>query len=252
MQSFSVNLNKDSKPNLRRAVACIVVLSALWVGGCGVTSKPNGLGSQNTPSTPGSESKGSTPANSSAIASQLVASPTSVNFGSVNLGNAAAQLISLTNTGSASVTIASVSASTGFGTTTGSNITLMPNQSVNIYVSFQPNAAGKAAGLVTIASTAVNSLLQIGLAGAGTAVQPDQHSVVLDWSPSASNVAGYNVYRGSAAGGPYAKVNSAVDPVPDFNDAGVATSATYYYVVTSVDNNNMESAFSNQVVVSIP
>jgi hypothetical protein len=232
MQRFGAICEGRRSKSVRNAVTCMVLLSSLWVAGCGVAAKPLGAGNQSNTSSPNSAN-----ANSSAVSSQLVATPSSLNFGGVSVGNAAAQLISLTNTGATSVTIASVSASAGFGATMGSGVTLMPNQSVNIYVSFQPSAAGKATGLATIS---------------GTAPQPDQHSVALDWSPSASAVAGYNVYRGSNSGGPYAKVNTAVDPIPDFNDAGVTASSTYYYVVTSIDRDSMESAFSNQVVVSIP
>jgi len=248
MQRLRVDPFRNGKQNLQDLIGFIVLLSALGIAGCGVTTKPKALGSQTT-SGAGSNL---TPASSSPIASQLAASPTSVNFGNLTVGNATAQLISLTNTGSANVTIESVSVSARFGTTAGSNITLMPSQSVNIYVSFEAGAAGSASGTLTIASTAANSILQVGLSGTGTAIQPDQRSVALDWSPSASVVAGYNVYRGTTASGPYAKLNTGVDPVPDFDDAGVAGGATYYYVVTSVDSGNVESAFSNQVVVSVP
>lgn len=265
MQRLRVGFDRNGKQNLRNFIASIVLLSALGVGGCGMTAKP--LGSQNaeargtstinlntitTNSSTTNRSLSSLFASSSPIASQLAASPTSVNFGSVNVGNATTQLISLTNTGAASVGIASVSVSAGFNTTAGLNITLTPNQSVNIYVSFQPSAAGSATGMLTIASTAADSILQVGLSGAGTAVPSAQHSVALDWSASTSAVAGYNVYRGSTTGGPYAKLNPEVDPVADFNDAGVAGGTTYYYVVTSVDNSNVESAYSNQVAVSVP
>jgi hypothetical protein len=248
MQRLKVGPVRNGKQNLQRVVGIIVLLSALGIGGCGVTAKPNGLGSQNTS---GAGSSAATKSNVS-VASQLAATPTSVNFGSVTVGNATEQLISLTNTGATSVTIASISASGGFGTTAGSNITLLANQSVNIYVSFQPSAAASATGTLTIASSAANSILQVGLSGAGTGVPSGQHAVALDWSPSASVVSGYNVYRGTAASGPYAKLNAGLNPGPDFDDIGVAGGATYYYVVTSVDSSNVESAFSNQVVVSVP
>jgi hypothetical protein len=185
-------------------------------------------------------------------AAALVVSPTSLNFGSVTVGNATAQLISLMNTGTANVTISSVSASGGFGTTAGSNVTLMPNQSVNIYVSYQPTVAGSTTGTLKIASTAANSLVQVGLSGSGATTPAGQHSVMLDWSASSSAVAGYNVYRGLNAGGPYGKLNTYVDPDSAFYDDGVASGGTYYYVVTSVDTNNVESAFSNQVIVAVP
>jgi fibronectin type 3 domain-containing protein len=59
------------------------------------------------------------------------------------------------------------------------------------------------------------------------------------------------VYRGTVSGGPYTKVNAAVDSQPTFMDSGLA-SGTYYYVVTSVDSSGTESGFSNEVQVVIP
>lgn len=73
-------------------------------------------------------------------------------------------------------------------------------------------------------------------------------SVALDWNDNAENdLAGYNVYRGTASGGPYGtKVNGA-SLVTDSNytDATATNGDTYYYVVTAVDGNGNESDYSN-------
>jgi fibronectin type 3 domain-containing protein len=95
-------------------------------------------------------------------------------------------------------------------------------------------------------------VVQVALSGTGTALQPDQHSVALDWSPSASAAVGYNIYRAIASGGPYGKVNASMDPDPRFIDSGIASGGTYFYVVTSIGSDNVESGFSNQVTVSVP
>lgn len=238
MQRIRIGARPSSKANLRIGVLFIILFSAVWLGGCGATSK--------------SSTASSTVNSSSSPLAALAVSPTSVNFGSVTVGNATAQLITLTNASAANVTISSIAASAGFGTTAGSNITLMPNQSVNVYVSYQANAPGTATGTLTVASTAANSLLQVGLSGQGTSVPAGQHSVSLGWSPDTSAVAGYNVYRGLNSGGPYGKINNYLDPDPNFYDDGVSAGEMYYYVVTSVDSSNVESGFSNQVVVSVP
>jgi hypothetical protein len=52
-----------------------------------------------------------------------------------------------------------------------------------------------------VTSTATNSPLTISLTGSGDA--PVSHSVVLNWSPSSSTFAGFNVYRSSVSGSPY-------------------------------------------------
>ncbi len=79
-----------------------------------------------------------------------------------------------------------------------------------------------------------------------------QHSVNLNWNPSTSQVMGYNVYRGSTAGGPYAKLNSSLDPSTAFTDSTVASAHTYYYVTTAVNSSGVESGYSNQVQVAVP
>jgi fibronectin type 3 domain-containing protein len=77
--------------------------------------------------------------------------------------------------------------------------------------------------------------------------------VTLEWSPSTSpTVIGYNVYRGMVSGGPYAKINSSVNTMTTYVDGSVRAGTTYYYVVTSVDTSNIESAFSQQESASVP
>ena len=80
------------------------------------------------------------------------------------------------------------------------------------------------------------------------------HSVTLTWIAStSSNVAGYNVYRGAASGGPYAtKVNSSLVTGLGYIDTTVLAGQTYYYVATSVDTSGNESVPSNQATAVIP
>jgi len=40
--------------------------------------------------------------------------------------------------------------------------------------------------------------------------------------------------------------------VVDYMDAGLQTAQTRYYVVTSVDSNNNESGYSNEVAALVP
>jgi fibronectin type 3 domain-containing protein len=79
------------------------------------------------------------------------------------------------------------------------------------------------------------------------------HDVTLNWNASASSgVAGYNVYRGSVSGGPYARMNSSAITITSFTDNAVQPGQTYFYVVTSISLNNVESSFSNEVMAPIP
>jgi hypothetical protein len=79
------------------------------------------------------------------------------------------------------------------------------------------------------------------------------HFVSLSWTAStSSNIAGYNVYRGPASGGPFTIVNSSLVAGTAFTDATVAAGHAYYYVCTSVDANNHESAYSNAAAATVP
>jgi fibronectin type 3 domain-containing protein len=83
---------------------------------------------------------------------------------------------------------------------------------------------------------------------------PVAHSVSLNWGPGASSsgVRGFNVYRTSVSGGGYVKVNSSLLTIPSFVDNSVVAGATYYYVATQLDSNNIESEYSNQTTARIP
>jgi hypothetical protein len=104
-------------------------------------------------------------------------------------------------------------------------------------------------GSVTITSNASNSPLTISVSGTGVVVT---HSATLSWTASTSVVVGYNAYRSSISGGPYTKLNSAPDASTTFTDSSVVSGQTYYYVVTAVDSNNVESVYSNQATAVIP
>ncbi len=103
---------------------------------------------------------------------QLGASPASVNFGSVGVGSSGSQTITLTNSGTASITISQATASgAGFsisGITTPQ--TLGAGASTTLTAKFAPASAGSASGSISIVSNAPGSPLTIALSG--TATQP--------------------------------------------------------------------------------
>jgi hypothetical protein len=79
------------------------------------------------------------------------------------------------------------------------------------------------------------------------------HSVSLSWAASTSpNIAGYNVFRSTASGGPYTQLNSPLVVPTSFTDANVTAGQTYYYVTTAVDTSNNQSAYSNQAQATVP
>jgi fibronectin type 3 domain-containing protein len=117
-------------------------------------------------------------------------------------------------------------------------------------VSFDPKTAGSLPGTVTISSNALNSPLTIQLSGDGTQ-KSQQPSVTLNWG-SVSDVVGYFVYRSSKSSGPYTKLNAQADSGTSYTDSRVAKGDTYYYVVTSVNAENVQSTYSKQISVTIP
>ncbi len=182
----------------------------------------------------------------------LTANPTSLSFGSVNLGSNSSLSGSLTNTGNSNVSISSVTvAGAGFsasGVTAGA--TLTPNQTVTVNVTFAPASVSSVTGTVTVVSNASNSPTTLALSGTG--VQLTTHSAALTWVASTSVVVGYNVYRGTAAGGPYTKLNATPVAPVNYTDSTVVSGQIYFYVVTAVDANSIESVFSNEVTAAIP
>lgn len=181
---------------------------------------------------------------------QLTPSSLSLNFGNEKVGIPEIQNVTLTNTGNTGVTIAAVSESgTGFSVSGEPMVRLDPEQTVNIAVTFDPAGAGAATGTLTVTSNAMP--LQIGLSGNGINT-PSQHSVALSWSPSASAVAGYFVYRGDGISGSLSKLITSAIPTTSYVDSTVVGGQVYNYAVTSVNSANAESTYSNQVTVTVP
>ena len=181
----------------------------------------------------------------------LNASSTSLSFGSVNISNSSQQTVTFTNAGTGNVTISTVMLSgAGFnasGLPTGT--ILAPGQTGSVNVTFDPAATGNVTGSITVASNASNGTKVIALSGTGTSAV---HSVELSWSPSASTVTGYNVYVSTVSGGSYTKLTANPVAAANYMDSGLQTAQMRYYVVTAVDSNNDESAFSNQVSALVP
>lgn len=126
-------------------------------------------------------------------------------------------------------------------------VTLGPSQSVTLSVQFNPTATGLVNGNISVVSNASGSPAAVSLTGTGVV----QHSVALAWVASVSTVTGYNVYRSTVSGGPYARIASQITGL-SYSDSTVQNGTTYYYVTTAVDSQGAESVFSNQVTAVIP
>src|SRR6267143_1987146 len=120
----------------------------------------------------------------------------------------------------------------------------------SLNVTFTPAVAGSVTGSLAVVSSASNSPATIPLSGTGSQTVP--HSADLSWTASTSIVAGYNVYRGVQSGGPYTKLTSTPVVLTIHTDSTVQSGQAYFYVVTAVDLNNLETVHSNEVSAVIP
>lgn len=86
----------------------------------------------------------------------------------------------------------------------------------------------------------------------GVSALVTSHSVMLSWNPSTSVVVGYRVYRSLQSGAFYTLLTSSLVPGTSFEDLAIDKGTTYYYVVTAVDSQSRESAYSNEVIAAVP
>jgi len=189
-------------------------------------------------------------ADTSVSAGALAVSPPKLTFGKVTVGTQKTGTGTLT-AGNSSITVTSVDWSgEGFSVTgIAFPVTVAAGQSVPFKVVFAPQHEGTVAGKITFHSDADNFPQ---MAFSGNATQVAAHRVSLAWKPPSASVAGFNVYRGLNAKGPYTRINSSVHPNATFTDASVVGGSTYFYMTTSVNKHGKESKFSNQVQVQIP
>jgi len=182
----------------------------------------------------------------------LNSSLSSLSFGNVNVSSDSTQSVALTNAGNSSVTVSNVTVSgagfTAAGVSTGQIIT--PGQSAALTATFAPAAAVSDTGSISVASNATNSPDSISLSGTG--VPAPKPYVNMSWSPSNSAVIGYNAYSSEQTGGPYTEMNSAPVAATVYNDTAVQAGITYYFVVTAVNSNNVESVNSGEASVQVP
>jgi fibronectin type 3 domain-containing protein len=73
-----------------------------------------------------------------------------------------------------------------------------------------------------------------------------KRKVTLKWTQSSSaGVTNYRIYRSTADGGPYTAV-ATINAGASYANTALTAGKTYYYVVTSLLGNGLESVFSIQ------
>ena len=104
-----------------------------------------------------------------AAVGKLTASPMNLNFGSVADGSNVSQSVTISNTGTAALTINTITTTgTGFSASgVSAPVTVNASQSLTLSVKFAPTTAGSLTGTLTLASSA-GSPVTIALTGTGT------------------------------------------------------------------------------------
>jgi hypothetical protein len=133
-----------------------------------------------------------------------------------------------------------------YGVVNSADVTLAVNMALGT-IPCTANVEGPNTCTVVTVQRVINASL-----GQSCTVYNTVHSATLNWVASTSSVVGYNVYRGTVSGGPYAKMNSTPDASTSYVDTAVQAGQTYYYVATSVDVSGNESGYSNQATAVIP
>jgi hypothetical protein len=163
-----------------------------------------------------------------------------------------AQTVTLTSSGNATLSITSIAITgTNAGDFTQSNTcgsSLAAGAKCTISVMFTPSLAAAEAATLSITDNASGGSQTVSLSGTGI------HDVILSWTDSpSSGVVGYNVYRGTSSGGESSTpLNSTPINGMTYTDENVTAEGKYYYVVTAVGSDGVQSADSNEAEATVP
>jgi Cep192 domain 4 len=181
----------------------------------------------------------------------LSVSPSKLNFGNVTVGKSAVLSATLTAS-NGNVTISSDQVTSSEFSIHGLTlpVTILSGHSIQAGIRFTPGQSGTGSAKVGYFSNGVVSPTVEQLTGTGVA--PDAHSVSLTWREADPSVVGYDIYRGKIHGGPYERINTALEASTNYTDYTVGAGTTYYYVTTAVDGAGQQSAYSNETKAVIP
>ena len=189
----------------------------------------------------------------------LVASPSTLSFGSVAIGQSVTAKITLLNQGLSTVQIENLSVNGSSFSIIGSNLfpfSLAPGAKSTLDLQFTPTTSGTAIEplmLTSSLSTDPSSIAQVTGIGTGAAAGGPKN-VQLNWAaPDSPNdiVVGYNVFR-SANGTDYQRLNPSINPSTSYTDSTAQSGSAYEYYVESVDSAGASSAPSDSASVTVP
>ncbi|MGB7728418.1 MAG: choice-of-anchor D domain-containing protein [Candidatus Acidiferrum sp.] len=170
------------------------------------------------------------PVSGTGVQAGLTISPASYNFGSVVDGQTKSQTFTVTNTGTAALTIAGLSANGNAYSVSGlvTPATIAAGSSATFAVLFEPTIAGSLTGTVSIVSNAPNSPNVLSLSGTGTAA-----TVTLSSNPSSMTFTNVNAGSSSSksvtitnSGNTSVSISQVTVNAKDFKVSGITTPFT--------------------------
>jgi hypothetical protein len=211
------------------SLSCAFAL-ALLAGSCG--SGSNSVSSSTTPS----------------FQANVSLSPGALEFGNVLVGTSSPQqAMTLQNTGTAPLMINDISVTGDYTVSNDCAASLAPTSFCTLSVTFGPQGPGARSGKLQTRDNAPSSPQMATLSGTGITA----HGVSLNWDASTSVVSGYFVFRSGQSGGPYHQLNRMLITSTNFQDKAPG-GQNWYYVVTAVDANLIESLPSNEAAAILP
>ena len=169
----------------------------------------------------------------------LSANPTSLAFGNVNAGTTSSKSVTLTNSGSANVTISQVTVSANDVTTSGvtTPVTLTPGQTQTLNVAFNPSAAETVSGNI-IVTNSLGSSTVIAVSGTGLLA-------AISLTPSSANFGSVTVGATNSQTIQIANTGNAVLTITQANVTGTGFSTTGLTLPLSI-NPGLSSTFNAQ------
>jgi hypothetical protein len=182
---------------------------------------------------------------------ELTATDARMDFEDVAVGNIGRKQVTLKNSGNCALSIDRMAVSgADFSTSGAGAVNLNPGQAINLEINFEPKGTGERAGSLVVTSLAGQALLQIPLQGTGAI--SSNTAVHLNWEESPVSVAGYVVYRAGEPSGPYTRISGSAVSAAEFIDTGLAAGHTYYYVVSSLGVDEVETEYSQPIMATVP
>jgi fibronectin type III domain protein/BACON domain-containing protein len=178
--------------------------------------------------------------------------PTTLAFvGTVGGTNPATQPFALTNTGGGTLSWTLSDNRAWLQLNTASGTTTTETDTISASVTTSGLAAGTYNAIITVkASGSTNSPQQIPVSLKLSVTAANTATLV--WKASTdSDLAGYNVYRGTGSGTYGAPLTTLSKTTTNYTATGLQNGTTYFFVITAYDSSGNESTYSNEVSKSI-